>query len=70
MIYSCGYYAVGFFVFAKLYNFGTWEPIWEVEDEAQGRDFILWLEKNPFVTQQLLKASNDNSGMVYANHSL
>lgn len=70
MMYSCRYYAVGFFIFAKLYNLGAWEPIWEVEDEQHGKEFILWLEQNPFVTQQLIEAANDNAGTLGINHYL
>lgn len=65
MIYSCHYYSVGFFVFAKLHHSGTWEPVLEVDNELQGRDFIFWLENNPFITKQLLEVANDNTGAMH-----
>ena len=64
MIYSCKYYSVGFFIFVRLPHSEAWEPILEVDDLIQGREFILWLENNPFVARQLLEVSNDNTGIM------
>jgi len=64
MIYSCQYYAVSFFVFVKLCDSGSWEPILEADDECHGHELIRWLEHNPFITRQLLEAANDNPGMA------
>lgn len=36
------------------------EPIMEVEDEAQGIDFINWLNSNYFVARQIANTANDN----------
>lgn len=63
--YSCKYYSVGYFVFLESNtpdpaNKFFMEPIMEVEDEAQGLDFINWLNSNHFVAQQIANIANDN----------
>lgn len=63
MMYCCKYYGVGFFVFARMYDAGHWEPIIEVDDERQGLEMIRWLTLNYFVALQLLKFANDNTGL-------
>lgn len=63
--YSCKYYSVGYFIFiesdnADLTRQFSMEPIIEVADEAQGIEFIDWLQSNHFIAQQIANIANDN----------
>lgn len=63
--YFCKYYDVGFFVFVEFNDYNSVkptsiEPIIEVSDEIQGKEFIYWLSHNNFVTYQITNVSNDN----------
>lgn len=62
--YTCNYYSVGYFVFAESLNTGLIEPLIEVDNEMQGKEFISWFSKNSFVMHQILNTANDNYGMI------
>ena len=36
------------------------EPILEVDDEVHGMEFIDWLSRNEFVSQQITNVANDS----------